>query len=286
MSTSALPPLPSGYALESPSLPPLPSGYALEPGSATPSPTDALSKTTGISAGPGFLERKWNEIKAGLTSAQEGGGLAPQPTTLGNAAQFAGVLGTELSQLGSGSGDVASASENIADTASKAIPSAQRAGQTFQELKGALGNHTVAVTDRLADALGEIKGAVDTGSTLPTAINKFVTRIADVDEGPLTYNDARQLYSNISDLSASERMAARPKDLRLIQEFKHALGDSISQTADSAGKLQDYQNAMSEFAKSKRIENAVDKAKKAIIPAVVGASAYESYSRLKDLIGH
>lgn len=245
-----------------------------------------LSKTTGISARPpeNWFQQKWNEVKQGLAGAQEGAGLPAQPTALGNAAQFAGMVGTQITNLGTGPGMAEGAG-----MIEHAIPSAERAGKTFQALKGAIGNHSVAVTDRLADTLGEIKQAVDTGSTLPSVINKFVTRIADVNEGPLTYNEARQFYSNVSDLSVSEKLASKAKDLRLIQLFKHALGDTIAQTAEDAGRLQDYRDAMSEFSKAKRIETAVDKGKKiagaAIGSAALGASGYAGYRVLRDLSG-
>lgn len=241
----------------------------------------ALSKATGISAGPGMLERAWNEVKAGLAAAQPGAGLPRQSTVLGNAAETAGMLGTEIGQLGVGPG----MAEGVS-AVERAIPSAERAGKTFQELKGAIGNHTVAMTDRLSNSLSDIKEAVDTGSTLPTVINKFVTRLADLEKGPLTYNEARQFYSNISDLSASERMASKAKDLRLIQEFKHALGETIGNTAEAGGRLEQYQSAMREFAKSKRLSDAYETAKKTAITAAVGGGAYSAYKTLRDMLGY
>jgi hypothetical protein len=132
------------------------------------------------------------------------------------------------------------------------------------------------MTNRLADALADIKDAVDTGSTLPPVINKFVNRIADLD-GPLTYKEARQFYHNISDLSASERMAAKGNDLRLIQQFKQALGETIANTAESAGKLDLYQGAMRDFAKGMQMQDRIaavkDVAKKVAVPAAVAAGA-------------
>ena len=253
-----------------------------QPQQGQPPANDVLTKTTGISARPpeNWFQQKWNEVKQGLAGAQEGAGLPQQPTALGNAAQFAGMLGTEAVQLGTGPG--------IAEGAGvleKAIPNAERAGKTFQELKGAIGNHTVAMTDRLADTLNEIKEASDTGSTLPSVINKFATRIADLDKGPLTYKEARQFYSNVSDLSASEKMAAKGKDLRLLQLFKHALGDTISQTAESAGRLQDYQNAMSEFAKSQRLKEGLSTAGKLALGAGGLGGAYQTYRSIAEMMG-
>lgn len=242
-----------------------------------------LSKATGIGPGPGWFARKWDEVKQGVSSAQEGEGLKKQPTVLGNAAQLGTMAGTVAMDLGIGPG-MAEGASAISD----AIPSAGRAGQAFQELKGAIGNHTVAVTDKLADTLSEIKDAVDTGSSLPSVINKFVTRIADVDEGPLTYKEARQFYSNVSDLSASEKMAAKGKDLRLVNLFKYALGESISNTAQAAGRLEQYQGAMSEYAKSMRIADAMDKVKdiatKAAVTAGAGGAGYAGYKAVKDVL--
>lgn len=243
-------------------------------------PTDALSKTTGIGPGPGFFAQKWNEVKQGLRGAAPGAGLPRQPTALGNAAEFASVLGQEALNLGLGPGMAEGAT-----AATEAIPSVERAGKTFQELKGTIGNHTVAMTDKLADTLANIKDAADTGSTLPPVINKFVTRIADVDKGPLTYSEARQFYHNVSELSASEKMAAKESDLRLIQGFKHALGETISQTADNAGRLEAYQNAMSEYASASRLKEGLVKAGKIAAGAGGIGGLYSAYKGIMDTFG-
>jgi hypothetical protein len=54
-----------------------------------------LSPDTRSSAG-----KIWDEVKRGLTSAQAGQGLKPQPTMTANVAQFAGMAGDTLSQFG------------------------------------------------------------------------------------------------------------------------------------------------------------------------------------------
>jgi hypothetical protein len=249
--------------------------------SAPASPMETLSKATGLSAGPNSLMRALNQIKAGLTGAQEGGGLPQQPTALGNLAEGLGVVGTQLASLGT-----PELGGSAANAITEALPGAkaERAGQAFQEIKGAIGDHTVAMTDKLAGALGDIKDAVDTGSTLPSVINKFVSRVADTEQGPLTYNEARQFYSNVSQLSASEKMAAKPADLRLINQFRVALGDTIKDTVDSAGKLEQFQKAMKDFSSAKNLsdfgQKLIDALKKAAIPAAVGGGAYAAY---KDL---
>src|SRR5438309_840665 len=79
---------------------PLPQSFTNVAPISSASPTDPLSKATSISAGLGPAGRAWNEVKTGLASAQEGGGLAKQPTALGNAAQGLGMIASQVSQLG------------------------------------------------------------------------------------------------------------------------------------------------------------------------------------------
>lgn len=250
-------------------------------------PLAGAAQATGI--GPdtrGPFRKAWDEIKRGLGAAQEGQGLKPQPTMLANAAEGVGMIGDTLSKFA-----VAPEAATAATAVENAMPAARsaRASQAFEELKGAIGNHTVHMTDRLANSLADIKDAVDTGSTLPSVVNKFVTRIADLEEGPLTYKEARQFYSNVSDLSASERMASKAKDLRLIQEFKHALGETISTTAENGGRLQQYQQAMKDFSGAARTREAAKTAGKLAIGAAGLGGAYggatKIYGSLKDLAG-
>lgn len=161
----------------------------------------------------------------------------------------------------------------------KDLPPSVRIGKAaanFNDLTNSIGAHTVAVTDKIAGVLEDLKDAVDTGSNQPSVINKFVTRIADTDQAPLTYKEARQFYSNVSDLSASDRMAANGKMQRLLIQFKQALGDAISTTADSANRLDQYQSAMKGYAKGMGAQDRLDAvksfAKKAAITGAIGAT--------------
>lgn len=74
------------------------------PAAAAPPATDVTSgaaQATGLSADTRSpVGRIWDEVKRGLTSAQAGQGLKPQPTITANAAQFLGMAGDTLSQLG------------------------------------------------------------------------------------------------------------------------------------------------------------------------------------------
>lgn len=252
---------------------------------------DTLSKATTIGAGPGPITRAWNEIKAGLTGAQEGQALPQQPTALGNAAEFAGMIGTQIANLGAGSGDVAAGARGI-EEARPAARIASAVGK-FKSLEGSIGSNAVQMTNKLSDALSELKEGVDTGLNLPSVANKLVTRLTDLEKGPLTYTEARKFYSNMGDIATSERMAMNDKARRLLFGVQHALGETIADTAEQAGNLKQHLEAMREFAKGmsgqERIEALksllANYGKAAAASAGIGAGGAAGYEVWQALFG-
>lgn len=186
---------------------------------------------------------------------------------------------------------VLAAAPKIAGALSDLSPSARaaKAASNFSAVEGAIGEHTVAMTDDLAKSLGDIKEGIDTGLNAPSVINKFVSRIADTDQPPLTYTEARKFYSNMGDLATSEKMAANAKMQRLIFQVQNALGDAIESTADSGGRLAQYQQAMKGYAgamkSAERIGTLSDMAKKAAITAAIGGAGYGTVKKLSELAG-
>jgi len=66
-----------------------------------PDPQRGAAQATGLSPDTRSpAGRVWDEVKRGLTSAQAGQGLKPQPTMAANVAQFAGMAGDTMSRLG------------------------------------------------------------------------------------------------------------------------------------------------------------------------------------------
>lgn len=191
-----------------------------------------------------------------------------------------------------------SAVENTAETVGKGVqavnelrPSAgvAKAVANFKNVEGAVGEHTVAMTDALGKSLSDIKEGIDTGLNAPSVINKFVTRIADTDQPPLTYSEARQFYSNMGDLAASDKMAANTKMQRLINNVRGALGDAISTTADQGGKLQQYRDAMKGYEGAMGTKAKLEVAKSAAMKvggaALLGSAGYAGYKTINDIIG-
>ena len=172
---------------------------------------------------------------------------------------------------------VQSASQAVGEAAqavNNLRPSAKIANaiEGFKELEGFIGEHTVPITDDIGKALADMKEGIDTGLNAPSVVNKFVSRIADTDQPPLTYAEARKFYSNMGDLATSEKMAANSKMQGLIYRLQGALGDAISGTADQAGKLQQFQEAMKGFASGSKAAERFDILKNALIKAGIGAA--------------
>lgn len=257
---------------------------------AAPSPTDALSKATGISAGPGWLSRKVDEIKAGLTGAQEGGGLIRQPTALGNAAEAAGGLAEGITTLGLSPETLAPGDATLL---SKIDPGVHfnKARPLFQDVENVVGGNTVQITDRLKSALDATKEEMEAGGGGGSIASKLMTRMANTDDVPLTFSEARRFYSNLGDLTTSDKMASNTKMLRHLTELKSALGETIENTAEAGGKLPQYQQAMQSWSKGAALQEKVevikDWAKKVGIGALVtttggglGAAGWDLYKQL------
>ena len=167
----------------------------------------------------------------------------------------------------------------------------QAAGELFDEVSKTVGQHTVQMTDKMASALDEIKQAIDTGGSNPQVVNKFVTRISDLEKGPITYDEARGFYKNLGDFSQTERGALNKNMGRLINNFKQSLGESIKATADAGQKLEQYQGAMTGWAKAATDQAQLEKAKavigkysgRALEGAVGAGGAYALWKELKSI---
>lgn len=163
-----------------------------------------------------------------------------------------------------------------------------KAGGVFNALEKEIGDHPVQMTDKLGDALRDLKFVADTGPNPPPVINKLVTRMADLEKGPLTYSEARSFYSNIGDLSASEKMATNGKMMRVLSPVQRALGETIADTAERAGKLSIYQGAMKDFANAATAEEKVEALKNFALKfgkaaGWVGGGGYGLYQAAKEL---
>jgi polyhydroxyalkanoate synthesis regulator phasin len=185
---------------------------------------------------------------------------------------------------------------NAVQKAKNLVPSAERAGQAMEKLRAAVGDHPVEMTDGLSKATSRAQELADNGNTLPTSVRKFINRITDPDKGHLTYNEARDFLTKFGSMTADEAVKIAAPMKAQIQTMASELKSSIAQTAERAGKLEDFQSSMREYASAKKLQKVMDLVKqegvKAAIKGAAGAvgtvaggySAYKLIQELKDLL--
>lgn len=123
------------------------------------------------------------------------------------------------------------------------ISKAGAASKIFQSLDSTIGKEPVDVT--APGAVGDkIMTLGQRGGTIPKVVRNFMQRVTDPDQGPMTYSEARDFYSNATKLSADEFKRLNDVQKFWIGKFTHDLGASIAQTADRNGMLPDYATAM------------------------------------------
>lgn len=233
--------------------------------------TAPLSKATSIGPAPGILDRLragqvpgLDEFEAGRQSAGNPvpgtTGLAPPPTLAGRAGQMAGVLTK---------GPAAQAlTGTMAPEVESPIPSAARAGRKFEDVLAAAKDVPIAPGGPVTAAMRG-KELASRGGTLPKVLRDFVRRSSDVDAPPITYQEARDFYTN-SRLAMSEYLATKPNMWRQVTVFKNALDEAVEGAANTVGKAADYRDAMTEYAHAMKMKNLVKAAAKIGIPLVLG----------------
>jgi len=171
---------------------------------------------------------------------------------------------------------------------SKVNPSALKAGagQAFNAVRDIAGSNAVDVEGAGQAALSA-KELQDVGRTMPRTMQKFLQRVTAPDAEPLTYKEARDFYSAASEISANERNNLTPAMQKALNDYRRALGGAIQQTADNAGVGTQYGQAMTDYAKAKRLEDTWGTVwgvtKKRIIPAALGGGAAAAgYKIYKD----
>ena len=163
--------------------------------------------------------------------------------------------------------------------AADAIPSTARAGANFESLNNDLAQTPVPLNATLKP-LQRITEIGERGSTLPTAVSKLLQRSQGIAD--MTFPEARDFQSSLSDLSATDKMAMGGRVSGGLKQLSKALYTDIQDAAENAGRGDDYAQAMKEYRQASGLK---DMAKSAGKLAIKGAGAYGAYSAYKDLTG-
>lgn len=170
-----------------------------------------------------------------------------------------------------------------------ALPNAARAAKGFQEVMGAARNVAVDLSQPGNVAL-RIQQLADRGASMPMAVRKFLNRATDPNKAGMVYEEARDWASNFSRLSRAEFQRLSPSVAREVAELRVQMNAAVGQAAKQAGKMDEYNAAMKEYAQAMRLKEAIDKSlravKKAALPVgALGGGAYWFNREIGSMFG-
>lgn len=152
----------------------------------------------------------------------------------------------------------------------------QQAGKLFDAVAQDAGNVPVAL-DNSKDAALRLMDMQRVTNLGPT-VNKYLNRITKPNAPDLTYNEARDFYSALSEMSWGDRLTLNPKVQYLSRQLVRGLKTDIGNAADQVGQAANYYQAMGQYARAARL--------KAAYMALPGVGYVEKrYHTLSDLLG-
>lgn len=159
------------------------------------------------------------------------------------------------------------------------IPSAERAGAALEDVKSTAGNVEINTAKPGNTAL-EIYTQSQRGANLPPSVGKLVRRLTNPDSPPMTYAEAKDFQSNISKLSADEKMRLNPNTKRLVGQLNADLKSSLEEAADTVGKGQQFAQAMKEYHHAMQIRGMTDAAIDASWKAALSAGGLYGLNKI------
>lgn len=159
------------------------------------------------------------------------------------------------------------------------LPSTARAGETFNSLKTDLADNPVPLDKTLAPLQRATELGVR-GRTLPGPVKALLERSQAIE--PMTYPEARDYQSALSDMSANDKMSMSGSMKGQVSKLSQGFFDDIKSAADAAGRGDDYAQAMKEYRQASSLQ---DSAKAAMKLALVAGGGYKAYTVFKSLMG-
>lgn len=100
---------------------------------------------------------------------------------------------------------------------------------------------------------------------LGPTINKFLNRITSPKLGPLTYEEGRDFYSLLGNMSADEKLKMPAVVKYSLQEMTSGLKTDLGNAAEQVGRAADYYKGLGDYAKAMRLQDWYEGAKAAAI---------------------
>lgn len=142
------------------------------------------------------------------------------------------------------------------------IPSLMKedAGALFASI-GSDANKVPVSLDNSSDAALKLMDWQKKTQLGPT-LNKFLNRITNPKLGPLTYEEGRDFYSLLGNMSADEKLKMAAPIKYQLQTLVSGLKQDIGASAETVGRGADYYKAMGDYAKAARLQEFYEEAKK------------------------
>lgn len=145
--------------------------------------------------------------------------------------------------------------------AAAAVPKAMKAAAStaFDEVGKVANPMTFDLTDQpVAETALRMKQLSQRGFSLPKPVNDFLKRATDINGDALNYEELRDFASKVGNLSADEAMKIDPKMRFLLSKFGAQLDDATAKIATSAGKAEQFAQAMGGWARAMKYQKAIE----------------------------
>lgn len=142
-----------------------------------------------------------------------------------------------------------------------------KAGAGLNQVSQVVGKNPVDPNPAGAAAL-KVQENAQAGGTMPKVIRDYLARTTAPNAPPLDFDTARKFYSNAGDLSFAEKSRLSPKAKYSLDQFRVALGNSISDAAAAGGQSEPFSEHMSNYASAMKNQARLDTAKEMGVNAI------------------
>ena len=156
------------------------------------------------------------------------------------------------------------------------VPSKARAGAILEEIRNQAANVPVRPTE-VSPNLARFQELTQRGGSTAKPATQLSSRLRSLmvptqNTAPLNFPEARDFYSNISAQSSEDMSRLNPIMRRQMGAVRQGLHQDLTSAADTIGRGDDYANAVREYARRSKLDEAAKTAAKYALPAL-GAGA-------------
>jgi len=140
------------------------------------------------------------------------------------------------------------------------VPTKAKAGKVFQSVMEDAKDQPISLTNSMP-YLQRVQELGERGATQPRVTQQLFSRAGQ--ENPILYPEARDFASNLSRMSAADRMAINPTMAREVGNASKAFNQDVGAAASAVGRGEDYSRAMRDYARAAALREGTIKAAKA-----------------------